>query len=54
MMQLRVEENTMLFVLIFSLLAGSCSAKDNKPPGTKVTAFIHISDIATTQFFYYS
>ena len=39
MMQLRVEENTMLFVLIFSLLAGSCSAKDNKPPDTKVTIY---------------
>ena len=51
MMQLRVEENTMLFVLIFSLLAGSCSAKDNKPPDSKVTAFIPVSVIAITHFF---
>ena len=54
MMRSRVKENTMLFVLIFSLLAGSCSAKDNKPPDTKVTAFIHTSDIATTHFFHCS
>ena len=52
MMRSRVKENTMLFVLIFSLTAGFCSAKDNKPPDTKVTAFIHISDIATTHFFF--
>ena len=35
MMRSRVKENTMLFVLIFSLTAGFCSAKDNKPPDTK-------------------
>ena len=51
MMRSRVKVTTMLFVLIFSLTAGFCSAKDNKPPDTKVTAFIHISDIATTHFF---
>ena len=50
MMRSRVKVTTMLLVLIFSL-TGLCSAKDNKPPGTKVTAFIHISDIAITHFF---
>ena len=40
MMRSRVKENTMLFVLIFSLTAGFCSAKDNKPPDTKVTIYI--------------
>ena len=39
MMRSRVKENTMLFVLIFSLTAGFCSAKDNKPPDTKVTIY---------------
>ena len=53
MMRSRVKVTTMLLVLIFSL-TGLCSAKDNKPPDTKVTAFIHISDIAITHFFYYS
>ena len=51
MMRSRVKENTMLFVLIFSLTAGFCSAKDNKPPDSKVTAFIHVSVIAITHFF---
>ena len=57
MMRSRVKENTMLFVLIFSLTAGFCSAKDNKPPDTKVTIYIYIYisyNIATTHFFYYS
>ena len=49
MMRSRVKENTMLFVLIFSLTAGFCSAKDNKSPDNKVT--ILLSDIATTHFF---
>ena len=40
MMRSQVKENTMLFVLIFSLTAGFCSAKDNKPPDTKVTIYI--------------
>ena len=54
MMRSRVKVTSMLLVLIFSL-TGLCSAnKDNKPPDTKVTAFIHISDIATTHFFNYS
>ena len=39
MMRSRVKENTMLFVLIFSLTAGFCSAKDNKSPDTKVTIY---------------
>ena len=51
MMRSQVKVTTMLFVLIFALTAGFCSAKDNKPSDTKVTAFIHISDIATTHFF---
>ena len=51
-MRSRVKVTTMLFVLIFSLTAGFCSAKGNKPPDTKVT--IYISDIAITHFFYYS
>ena len=51
MMRSRVKVTTMLLVLIFSL-TGFCSAKDNKPPDTKVTAFIHISDIAITHFFF--
>ena len=38
-MRSRVKKNTMLFVLIFSLTAGFCSAKDNKPPDTKVTIY---------------
>ena len=49
-MQSRVKVTTMLIVMIFSL-TGLCSAKDNKPPDTKVTAFISISDIAITYFF---
>ena len=40
MMPSRVNMTTMLFVLTLSLMAGFCSAKDNKPPDTKVTAFI--------------
>ena len=36
-MRSRVKVTTMLLVLIFSLTAGFCSAKDNKPPDTKVT-----------------
>ena len=39
MMRSRVKENTMLFVLIFSLTAGFCSAKDKKSPDTKVTIY---------------
>ena len=39
MMQARVKVTTMLFVLIFSLTAGFCSAKGNKPPDTKVTIY---------------
>ena len=31
---------TMLFVLILSLMAAFCSAKNNKQSDTKVTAFI--------------
>ena len=50
-MRSRVKVTTMLLVLIFSL-TGLCSTKDNKPPDTKVTAFIHISDIAITHFFF--
>ena len=53
MMRSQVKVTTMLLVLIFSL-TGFCSAKDKKPPDTKVTALIHISDITTTHFFYYS
>ena len=51
MMRSRVKENTMLFVLIFSLTAGFCSAKNNKPPDTKVTIYIS-GNIATTHFFF--
>ena len=39
MMKSQVELSTMLFVLILSLMAAFCSAKDKKPPDTKVTAF---------------
>ena len=53
MMRSRVKVTTMLLVLIF-WLTGLCSAKDNKPPDAKVTAFISISDIAIAHFFYYS
>ena len=35
----QVELSTMLLVLILSLMAAFCSAKDKKPPDTKVTAF---------------
>ena len=38
-MRSRVKVTTMLLVLIFSLTAGFCSAKDNKPPDTKVTIY---------------
>ncbi|CAH3193293.1 unnamed protein product [Porites evermanni] len=34
-MRSRVKVTTILFVLIFSLTAGFCSAKDKKPPDTK-------------------
>ena len=34
----QVKVTTMLFVMILPLMAGFCSAKDNKPPDTKVTA----------------
>ena len=50
-MRSRVKVTTMLLVLIFSLTAGFCSAKDNKSPDSKVTAFIHVSVIAVTHFF---
>ena len=50
-MRSRVKVTTMLLVLIFSLMAGFCSAKDNKPPDTKVIAFIHVSVIAITHVF---
>ena len=52
-MRSRVKVTTMLLVLIFSLTAGFCSAKDNKPPDSKVTAFIHVSVIAVSPFFFY-
>ena len=42
MMRSRVKLSTM-FVLIFSLLAAFCFAKDNKPSDTKVTVFIPIT-----------
>ena len=42
MMGSRVKLSTM-FVLIMSLLAAFCSAKDNKPSDTKVTVFILIT-----------
>ena len=38
MMRSQVKMPIMLFVL--SLMAAFCSAKDHKPPDTKVTAFI--------------
>ena len=46
MMRSRVEVTTMLIVLILSLMTAFCSAKDNKRPDTKVTAF---TLMATTQ-----
>ena len=49
MMRSQVKMPIMLFVL--SLMAAFCSAKDNKPPDTKVTAFILM---ATTHIFYSS
>ena len=49
MMQSQVKMPIMLFVL--SLMAAFCSAKDNKPPDTKVTAFILMT---TTHIFYSS
>ena len=48
MMRSQIELSTMLFVLILSLMATFCSAKDKKP---KVTAFILI---ATENGFDYS
>ena len=53
MMRSRFQVTTMLLMLIFSL-TGLCSAKDNKPSDTKVTAFIHKSNVATAHFFFYS
>ena len=50
-MKSQVELSTMLFVLILSLMAAFCSAKDKKPPDTKVTAFILM---ATAHGFDYS
>ena len=41
MMKSQVELSTMLFVLILSLMAAFCSAKDKKPPDTKVTNCIY-------------
>ena len=46
MMRAQVKMPIMLFVL--SLMAAFCSAKDNKPPETKVTALILM---ATTHIF---
>ena len=40
-MKSQVELSTMLFVLILSLMAAFCSAKDKKPPDTKVTNCIY-------------
>ena len=51
MMRSQVELSTMLFVVILSLMAAFCSAKDKKPPDTKVTAFILM---ATAHGFDYS
>ena len=50
-MKSQVELSTMLFVLILSVMAAFCSAKDKKPPDTKVTAFILM---ATEHWFDYS
>ena len=50
-MRSQVELSTMLFVVILSLMAAFCSAKDKKPPDTKVTAFILM---ATARGFDYS
>ena len=49
MIRSQVKMPIMLFVL--SLIAAFCSAKDNKPPETKVTAF---TLMATTNIFYSS
>ena len=49
MVRSQVKMPIMLFVL--SLMAAFCSAKDNKPPDIKVTAFILM---ATTHIFYSS
>ena len=43
MLRSRVKVTTMLFVLILLLMATSCTAKDNKPPDTKVTTFIPVT-----------
>ena len=51
MMRSQVELSTMLFVLMSSLMAAFCSAKDKKPPDTKVTSFILM---ATAHGFDYS
>ena len=39
MLRSRVKVTTMLLVLIFSLTAGFCSAKDNKPPDSLLQNF---------------
>ena len=48
MMRSGAKMTTILFVLILSLMAAFCSAKNNKQSDTKVTAFTHM---ATTHFF---
>ena len=50
-MRSQVELSTMLFVLMSSLMAAFCSAKNKKQPDNKVTSFILM---ATAHGFDYS